>query len=99
VLHPYTCWFILAGIFVNFGGFGEWGSLALATSAKPEKGAKPPVVRPLAAEQHGPAKLPKVDAKPQTRTESSKMVTTVAQGKKSSKRVPRKIRLHQKAVI
>lgn len=99
MLHPYTCWFILAGIFVNFGGFGEWGSLALATSAKPEKGAKPPVVRPLAAEQHGPAKLPKVDAKPQARTESSKIVTTVEQGKKSSKRVPRKISLHQKAVI
>ena len=99
MLYPYTCWFLLAGTLVILGGLGDSNSLALAASAKPKKDAKPPVVHPLVPEQQVSAKLPKVDAKPQARAESSKIVTTVAQGQKPSKRVPRKISLHQKAVI
>ncbi len=93
MLHPYTSWFLLVGILVPLSGFGVLDSLALATSAKQ------PVVHPLAPEHHGSPKLPKADAKPQAGTESTKMLPTVAQGQKPSKRVPRKISLHQKAVI
>jgi len=97
VLHPYTCWFILAGALVILGGLGESDLLALAASAKPKKEAKPPVAHPLVPEQQGSAKLPKVDAKPQAGTEPSKIVTTVVPGKKPSKRVPQKVSPHQKA--
>jgi hypothetical protein len=93
VLHPYTGWFLLVGILVPLSGFGGLDSLALATSAKQ------PVVHPLAPERHGSAKSPRADAKPQAGTESTKMQPTVAQGQKPSKQVPRKITLHQKAVI
>lgn len=93
MLHPYTCWFFLVGTLGTLSGFGGLDSLALAASAKP------PVVHPLAPERHGSAKLPKVDAKPQAGAEPSKIMTEVAQGQKPSKRVPRKISLHQKAVI
>ena len=99
MLHPYTCGFLLAGTLVILGGLGESDSLTLAASAKLKKDAKPPVVYPLVPEQQVSAKQPKVDAKPPAGTESSKIVTRVPQGKKPSKRVPRKIRLHQKAVI
>ena len=99
MLYSYTCVFFLAGTLVILGGFGESDSLALAASAKPKKYAKPPVVYPLVPEQQVSTKQPKVDAKSLAGTESSKIVTTVTQKQKPSKRVPRKISLHQKAVI
>ena len=97
MLHRYTYRFLLAGVLVTLSGVGESDSLALAASAKPKQDAKPQVVHPLAPEQKVSAKLPKVDAKPQDRTESSKIATTVAQGQKLAKRAPRKISRHQKA--
>ena len=99
MLHPYICGFLLAGTLVILGGLGESDSLALVASAKLKKDAKPPVVYPLVQEQQVSTKQPKVDAKPPAGTESSKIMTTVAEGQRPSKRVPRKISLYQKAVI
>jgi len=99
VIHPYTCGFLLAGTLLILGGLGESDSLALVASAKPKKDANPPVVSPLVAEQQVSVKQPKVDTKPPAVAESSKTVTTVPQGRKPSRRVPRKTSLHQRAVI
>jgi hypothetical protein len=92
-----TCGFLLTGILVTFGGYGEWEPLVLAASAEPKKNAKPPVVQPLVPDRQVSITLPKVRAKQSTRTESSKTVTAAPQGQTTSERVPKKTRHHRKA--
>ena len=95
--HPYTCGFILAGVLVTLGGFGELESLVLAATGKPKNEAKQPVVQPITPDRQVPAKLPKVGAKKPATTESSKTVAAASQGQTPSDRATRKIRRHQKA--
>ena len=96
-LRSYTCGFLLAGILVTVGGFGEWEPLVLAASAKPKKDVKPPVVQPLAPDRQVSIAPPKVRAKQSARTESSKTVAAAPQEQTPSERVPRKTRRHRKA--
>ena len=96
-LRSYTCGFLLAGILVTIGGFGEWEPLVLAASAKSKKDAMPPVVQSLAPDRQVSITLPKVRDKQSARTESSKTVTATSQEQPSFERVPRKTRRHRKA--
>ena len=96
-LRSYTCGFLLAGILVTVGSFGELEPFVLAASAKSKKDAMPPVVQPLAPDRQVSITLPKVSAKQSARTESSKTVTAAPQEQTPSERVPRKTRRHRKA--
>ena len=94
--HPYICGFLLTGVLVTLGGFGELESLVLAASAKSKKDAKPPVAQPIAPYRQVSKALPTVSAKQPAGTESSKTVVAASQGQTPSDRAPRKIRRHRK---
>src|SRR5437868_10040760 len=91
------CRFLLAGVLVTLGSFGELEPLALAASAKSKKDAKPPVAKPASPDRQDSTALLKAGTKQPARTESSKPVAVVVKGNPLSERASRRTLRHRKA--